>query len=71
MHHHGIETQSLEFIFVLESKEDPAFETLTSLIDGMKDAVRCAVDPDEGRREVKARVCLAGLATTSGQKVHK
>ncbi|XP_030952359.1 uncharacterized protein LOC115975635 isoform X1 [Quercus lobata] len=47
----------VEFLFVLESTEDPAYSVVSSLISDFKD-------------EVDAKVIVAGLSTTCSQKVH-
>ncbi|GMY36115.1 Ceramide glucosyltransferase, nucleotide-diphospho-sugar transferase [Fagus crenata] len=47
----------VEFLFVLESTEDPAYGYVSSLISNFKD-------------EVDAKVVIAGLSTTCSQKIH-
>ncbi|XP_057967370.1 uncharacterized protein LOC131157328 [Malania oleifera] len=47
----------LEFLFVVESKEDPAYHAISLLISEFKDGV-------------DAKIIVAGLSTTCSQKIH-
>ncbi|KAJ6731538.1 CERAMIDE GLUCOSYLTRANSFERASE [Salix purpurea] len=47
----------LEFLFVVESTEDPAYHAVSRLISDFKD-------------NIDARVVVAGLSTTCSQKIH-
>ncbi|KAH9762623.1 Ceramide glucosyltransferase [Citrus sinensis] len=47
----------LEFLFVVESKEDPAYHSVLRLLQEFKD-------------DVDAKVVVAGLSTTCSQKIH-
>ncbi|MBA0568037.1 hypothetical protein Golob_005556, partial [Gossypium lobatum] len=47
----------LEFLFVVESTEDPAYHAVSRLIRDFKD-------------DVDAKIILAGLSTTCSQKIH-
>lgn len=47
----------LEFLFVVESTEDPAYRAVSMLISELKD-------------EVDAKIVVAGLSTTCSQKIH-
>ncbi|KAG6740727.1 hypothetical protein NC652_039809 [Populus alba x Populus x berolinensis] len=47
----------LEFLFVVESTEDPAYHAVSRLISDIKD-------------NIDARVVVAGLSTTCSQKIH-
>ncbi|KAJ4840009.1 hypothetical protein Tsubulata_035112 [Turnera subulata] len=47
----------LEFLFVVESTEDPAYHAVSSLISDLKDSIDC-------------KIVIAGLSTTCSQKIH-
>lgn len=47
----------LEFLFVVESTEDPAYHAVSQLLSDFKD-------------EVEAKIVVAGLSTTCSQKIH-
>ncbi|OMO58300.1 Ceramide glucosyltransferase [Corchorus olitorius] len=47
----------LEFLFVMESTEDPAYHHVSRLIEEFKD-------------DVEAKIIVAGLSTTCSQKIH-
>uniref|UniRef100_A0A5B7ABC0 ceramide glucosyltransferase n=1 Tax=Davidia involucrata TaxID=16924 RepID=A0A5B7ABC0_DAVIN len=47
----------LEFLFVVESTEDPAYHAVTRLLSDFKD-------------DVDAKIVVAGLSTTCSQKIH-
>ncbi|XP_059638216.1 uncharacterized protein LOC132280110 [Cornus florida] len=47
----------LEFLFVMESTEDPAYHAVTRLLSDFKD-------------DVDAKIVVAGLSTTCSQKIH-
>ncbi|XP_038695333.1 uncharacterized protein LOC119992617 isoform X2 [Tripterygium wilfordii] len=47
----------LEFLFVLESTEDPAYHAVSRLLSDFKD-------------DVDAKIIVAGLSTTCSQKIH-
>ncbi|PRQ46703.1 putative ceramide glucosyltransferase [Rosa chinensis] len=47
----------LEFLFVVESTEDPAYRAVSMLLSELKD-------------EVEAKIVVAGLSTTCSQKIH-
>ncbi|KAJ6993865.1 hypothetical protein D5086_023204 [Populus alba] len=47
----------LEFLFVVDSTEDPAYYAVSSLISDFKDSI-------------DARIVVAGLSTTCSQKIH-
>jgi cellulose synthase/poly-beta-1,6-N-acetylglucosamine synthase-like glycosyltransferase len=47
----------LEFIFVVESTEDPAYHAIRKLISNFQD-------------NVNAKILVAGLSTTCSQKIH-
>ncbi|OVA12490.1 Ceramide glucosyltransferase [Macleaya cordata] len=47
----------LEFLFVVESTEDPAYRAVSLLISNFKDSI-------------DARIIVAGLSTTCSQKIH-
>ncbi|KAJ8768802.1 hypothetical protein K2173_023706 [Erythroxylum novogranatense] len=47
----------LEFLFVVESEEDPAYHAVSRLLADFKD-------------EVEAKIVVAGLSTTCSQKIH-
>lgn len=63
----------LEFIFVLDSNSDPAYDVLSSLIDEGLSTGGEKEDPNQGGggRGLRVKICLAGHSTTCGQKVHK
>lgn len=48
---------SVEFLFVVESKDDPAFNAVTRLLADFKD-------------DVDVRIIVAGLSSTCSQKIH-
>ncbi|KAJ8750990.1 hypothetical protein K2173_016171 [Erythroxylum novogranatense] len=47
----------LEFLFVVESEEDPAYHAVSRLLSDFKD-------------EIDAKIVVAGLSTTCSQKIH-
>ncbi|KAM1173708.1 hypothetical protein FF1_026364 [Malus domestica] len=47
----------LEFMFIVESREDPAYRAVSLLLSDLKD-------------EVDAKIVVAGLSTTCSQKIH-
>ena len=63
-------SRGLEFVFVVESEADPAYDTLLALIEQSGQTGEIVDDIDQGR-VAKARVCLSGPSTNCGQKVHK
>ncbi|RXI08614.1 hypothetical protein DVH24_022758 [Malus domestica] len=47
----------LEFMFIVQSTEDPAYRAVSMLLSELKD-------------EVDAKIVVAGISTTCSQKIH-